>query len=246
MVTAMSEPPGRRVFVAAISSPGEIELAAPAAHHVRDVLRLSAGDRVALFDAAGRTANAILSHVVRDSVVAQIESIAEPHRRFTLTIASAVPKGERADWLVEKLGELGVSRWVPLRTSRSVVHPEAGKFERWKRIAIEAARQSHAPGVLEIAPLTTFDAFIASLDPTTTAIASTVQREPGDLSPVPYDALLIGPEGGWTEDELARATERGIRSISLGTTILRIETAAIVGASVVIQRIAATKDLGRA
>ena len=134
---------------------GRLMLAAPVAHHARDVLRLPTGERVELFDDAGSSATGVLE--MHPAGVAVVVAALAPAATLPgeVVIASAVPKGDRADWLVEKLSELQVARWVPLRTARSVVHPQGrGKTDRWTRIAVEAARQSGRVGVMTIDPLT--------------------------------------------------------------------------------------------
>jgi 16S rRNA (uracil1498-N3)-methyltransferase len=219
----------RRVFVPSLL-PGVATLAPDAAHHLRDVLRADVGDAVELFDASGKSARATLVRVDRDAVEARVKSILDAPAGRLIVVASAVPKADRADWLVEKLCELGVARWVPLRTARSVVHPEGKKTERWERIAIEAAKQSKRSGVMAIAPLTSLGEFLKDVDPATTAVLST--REARPLATLPATTLLVGPEGGWTDEELAAFESRGIASATLGTTVLRIETAAIVGAGI--------------
>ena len=217
--------------------PGPITPDAAQARHLRQVLRLSPGDRVEAFDASGQTAVAVVE-AVEPAVVLRVESVtAAPAGQFTLTVASAVPKGDRADWMVEKLSELGIARFVPLRTARSVVHPEGrGKLERWERLAIESAKQCRRTGVLAISPLTDLAAFLGTVDPKTSIFCSTNPAarplSSQALSPKPQ-ALLIGPEGDWSPEEEADFAARGLTAVSLGRTILRVETAAVVAAGLV-------------
>ena len=150
-----------------------------------------------------------------------------------VAVASAVPKGDRAEWLVEKLTEVGASRWIPLRTARSVVHPEgAGKAGRWQRIAQEAARQCGRADDLEILPLTE----VGKLDVRGALLASTgsgAMRLVGDQ--LAADVLvLVGPEGGWEEREEEELVGRGAIRIKLTPTILRVETAAVVAAAMLV------------
>jgi 16S rRNA (uracil1498-N3)-methyltransferase len=154
-------------------------------------------------------------------------------------IASAVPKGDRADWMIEKLSELGVSRFIPLATARSVVHPKgAGKLDRWRRIATESAKQSRRAGVLQIEPLTALDRFTESLE-SPAVFLSTDPKAPPILSCSSFIlhpsslCLLIGPEGGWTDDEMAAFARRNLTAAKLTETILRVETAAVVAAAIV-------------
>jgi len=237
--------------------PGRLPLPIDQAHHARDVLRLPEGEIVELFTADGRTARATLCTVNHEIVVAMVDEIAAASPAPQLTIASAVAKGARADWMIEKLSELGVARFIPLQTERSVVHPEGkGKLDRWQRLAEESAKQSHRAGVMQISPLITLHKLLSTLDPTSTAYLSTAPgalpiahwlsapspsstpgaaAKPADLSVglTPNLCLLIGPEGGWSASELSHFETRRLTPLTLGATILRIETAAIAAAAIV-------------
>ena len=228
----------RRLHVPPLAGPGEIDLPPAEAHHARTVLRLRAGEAVELFDDAGRTARGVLISVDAEAVRVAVEAptVAPPGAR-RVEVASAVPKGDRADWLVEKLSELGVARWTPLVTARSVVVPGKGKRERWGRIAVEAAKQSRRPGVMAIEAVTPLaDALAApdvkrlwfSTDPSAAPIAA-VLAERQAACPL---TLLVGPEGGWTEPECLALTAAGASAAKLTATVLRVETAAVLGAGV--------------
>jgi 16S rRNA (uracil1498-N3)-methyltransferase len=151
-------------------------------------------------------------------------------RRSRLELAVAMPKGDRADWLVEKLTELGVARLIPLRTQRSVVRPGAGKLDRWRRIVVAASKQCGRNQLMEIAPLTDWPRLVS--DPNLPRRRLIV--DPDGPAATWYASELIaaiGPEGGWTDEELALANDAGWQRVGLGPRILRIETAAIVCAS---------------
>src|SRR5439155_11117754 len=118
---------------------GEIALNAAEAHHLRDVLRLPVGTVVEVFDDSGHVAGAAISHSDERHVRVVVQALHEAAVTPALTVAAAVPKGERADWMVEKLSELGVDRFIPLVTARSVVLPAGkNKTSRWTRIAVES------------------------------------------------------------------------------------------------------------
>jgi 16S rRNA (uracil1498-N3)-methyltransferase len=228
----------RRLLVQSLAT-GHIQLPADQAHHARDVLRLREGDRVELFTSDGQTASATLTSVTPATVVAEVLTVREhPPAAIELTIASAVPKAARADWMIEKLSELGVARFIPLMTERSVVHPEGkGKLQRWQRLAAEAAKQSRRPGVMQIAPLTLLKDLLDTSNNTTIAPLST-GADSLPLSSILNSlsssfTLLIGPEGGWSDAELALFRELHLTAITLGATILRVETAAVAAAAVV-------------
>lgn len=224
----------RRVHVEQVVA-GELALSADQAHHVRDVLRLGEGDSVEVFDDAGRAATASIVRCARDAVVLIVASPVEsPRPRFQWMVASALPKGPRADWMIEKLSELGADRFIPLATARSVVLPEGkGKHERWVRLATESAKQSRRAGVMRIEPLTALGELLKNSDSPAWYFSTAVAAVPiaQAIAQLPADCrgllMLIGPEGGWTDEEIAAFAQAGISAVSLGATVLRIETAAV-------------------
>ena len=232
-----------RFFVEGVHVPGDrVAFAADDAHKLRNVLRKRSGDRVEVVDSAGAAFAASLDVDAR-AVTAQLEEPlmregAEPALRVTL--AQAIPKGHKIDFVIEKATELGVERIVPVRTARVIASDtNAAKVERWRRIAKSAAQQSgrtHVPGVEDIV---SWDALLASF-----ARFDRVYV-PWELAPplplreaLAHDAdartvlLAIGPEGGFAADEIARATDAGATVVSLGRRILRTETAALVVLSI--------------
>lgn len=231
----------RRLHVSQLST-GDVRLSEREAHHARDVLRLTAGDEVELFDDAGQTAHGVVREAHSSGVTIAVGTIRQVTRSMLrITVASAVPKGERADWLVEKLSELGVDRFIPLQTDRSVVLPTGkGKRDRWLRLAIESAKQSRRPGVMQIDELTPLHRVVQSIG--ANSIGWFFSTEDEGAIPV-GDAvqsltskeimLLIGPEGGWASQEIAAMRERNLTPVRLTATILRVETAAIAAAAIV-------------
>ncbi len=227
----------RRVHVSAIR-PGNNPLPDSQAHHLRDVLRLAEGATVELFDNAGATAAATIKRIAADAVILHVAQIDQNKSDKTLTMAVAVPKGDRADWMVEKLSELGVSHFVPLITERSVVNPQGtSKLDRWRRIAVESAKQSRRTGVMQIAAPLALQAALASAPPAwycsteSSAIPILTATAPPSLW------IFVGPEGGWSTQEIAQFQQANATAIALTPTILRIETAAITAAAVVACRL---------
>ena len=225
--------------------PGRITLDAAQSRHLRDVLRIQEGDSVSLFDNAGHLARALVVRLA-DLVEMQVAAVADaPKIAAPLTIAAATPKGARADWMVEKLSELGVACLIPLNSARTVVHPEAGKLQRWQRIAAESAKQCKRPAVMEIlAPqgLSQIAADARYARHTRWLLSTTCDSAPASaataaLADQPILAL-IGPEGGWTDSEESLLRTSGFAPLQLTRTILRIETAAVVLASLVMVQIA--------
>ena len=230
-------------------------LDASQAHHLRDVLRLTAGTEIELFDDVGSVAHGVVTAVDPARVSIRVESIEEPKEAGDLIIASAVPKGDRADWMIEKLSELGVTRFIPLQTERSVVHPTGvGKRDRWMRIATESAKQSRRAGVMKIDELARLSDVIEfrgvgaspmhrRLEPPargrdahatwyfSTAADAVDLRNLVD-SVFTNLALFIGPEGGWTDAEMALFGSANLTGVKLTATILRVETAAIAAAAI--------------
>ena len=226
----------RRLHVPALRV-GIVELTADQTHHARDVLRIEEHATVELFDDAGQTAQGQLSFGAHDRATVDVSEVFPPADSFHLTIASAVPKGERADWMIEKLSELGVSSFIPLATQRSVVLPGGtNKRQRWERIAIESAKQSRRPGVMQIGDLTPLAGAMTSgwyLSPDARAVP--IGQSLAELK-MPELHLFIGPEGGWTDEERGAFDASGLTPVRLTDTILRIETAAVAAAAVVMCR----------
>jgi 16S rRNA (uracil1498-N3)-methyltransferase len=243
----------RRVHVEELR-PGEIELDEASGHHIARVLRLTVDTEVELFDDRGSVASATIAQL-EPRVVVKVDSVREASANVSrITIAAAVPKGERADWMVEKLSELGCAAWIPLATARSVVLPEGrNKRERWMRIATESAKQSRRAGVMRIEELTRVEDAVASVKDdlgvflsTEAAAPSIVEALGGGASTetrpasgaakwrdAPRVSLFIGPEGGWSDEEIDRFTRANMLGLRLTDTILRVETAAIAAAAVV-------------
>jgi 16S rRNA (uracil1498-N3)-methyltransferase len=223
-----------RIFV------GRVPLDSIQSRHAREVLRLPQGATVELFDNGGATATGTLEFVNDQETAVIVEHVIEPQTetRTQVTVASAVPKGERADWMVEKLSELGVAAFVPLAAERSVVLPEGkGKRERWIRIATESAKQSRRAGVMRIDPLKRVSdllagnphGFVLSTEPGASSIIQTRDRGAAGER-----VLFIGPEGGWTAAEMDAFRAAHIQPVRLTDTVLRIETAAIAAAAVML------------
>ena len=224
----------RRIHVEQVEI-GRLALPAAGAHHVRDVLRLGVGTPVEVFDDAGRVGTGRLAEVGGAAVTVEVEQVREGARDLEWTIASAVPKGQRADWMIEKLAELGVARFVPLATARSVVHPEGrGKVDRWRRLATEAARQSGS-GVMQIdglMPLNhAIEAWAATGTPGLWCATEVEAAGIGAIGPMEAGWCFIGPEGGWDPAEIAQMRQSGLAAVRLTRSILRIETAAVVAAA---------------
>lgn len=226
-----------RFFLATPPVDGRAELVGDEARHLARVLRASVGDAVAVFDGRGSEWPARVTSIGRDRVGLDVgPPLAGAAPPLPLTLAVALPKGDRQKWLVEKLTELGCARLVPLVTTRGVAEATPAAIERLGRAAIEACKQCGRTTLLEITPPATLAAVLANRDPGTLAVVADPAGEPiGALLARHAGAVLalIGPEGGFTPEELAAATAAGARHVSLASHVLRIETAAIALAAAV-------------
>src|SRR5205823_11771974 len=148
-----------RFYVNSPLQPGPVLVTGPEAHHLATVCRLRPGDAVCLFNGDGRQYPAAVVEVGKRAVTLQVQGSTEPRRErgFRLEVAAPLPKGDRAQFLLEKLTELGVTAFVPLRTRRSVVHPGEAKYDKLRRYVIEASKQCGRNVLLEVGPLTDWE-----------------------------------------------------------------------------------------
>ena len=201
--------------------------------HLLDVLRLRAGEVVAVSDGAGRwvpcrvAAAAVEAGSRRaDPGTALVPDGARrhvPRWRPELTVAFAPTKGDRPEWVVQKLTELGIDRIVPLRTARSVVRWEGDRgdkaVDRLRRVAREAAAQCRRVWLPEVTDVCRLDGVVA------VAGAPAALADPGGSAPgLDRPVVAVGPEGGWDDEERRAAAA----TVGLGPTVLRAETAALV------------------
>ena len=218
---------------------GRYQLPADEARHVARVCRHVPGDRVEIFDGKGFATTALIVEISKDSavLVAQGLPIHELTSPCSLTLATAIPKGDRFDWLVEKATELGITRLIPLVTEHSVVDPRGSKLERLRRTIIEASKQSRRNRLMALdSPLSWVD-LVRSAHQAVRLLA-----QPGGLSPGRWprldgrrDAVLaVGPEGGFSPEEEDLALAAGWHPIRLSTHILRVETAGLAGAAAIL------------
>ena len=214
-----------------------VTLGADEARHLRDVLRLKAGDEVYVFDGRGREFRCLVSTSKRDAAELQIEAEVEPAKpesQLQLNLCVALLKGEKFDLVVQKVTELGVYKITPLLTRYADIHlrdaaDATKRVARWQRIALEAAKQSGRAFVPEISVPVTFDA-VLDVDGLGVMFA---ERSGAPLEHLTSQSLsqsvtaLVGSEGGWSDEEIEGARARNFHVITLGGRILRAETAAI-------------------
>ena len=219
------------VFAPELGEPGSsLTLSAAESHYLTRVCRARLGDRATATDGRGRTASLILTSV-RGRVTAEIERT-EGHRRPRRAwVCCGSPEGARADWLVEKLAELGVERWQPLECERSEWRSGAGRLNRWERLAVAGMRQSRRPYLMEVrGPL----GIAAALEQLPEGGARWVASQRAErVKADPAGALAvgaIGPAAGFTPAEEATFGASGFRPLLLSDGRLSTETAALAWA----------------
>lgn len=222
-----------RFFYAELAKGGTLRLSGEEARHLARVRRVGAGEVVELFDGLGLATRAEVLAVGRDEVSLRAVGDPLPDRApdVELTLATAVPKGDRFDWLVEKAAELGVARLIPLVAVRSTVDPRAGKLDRLRRTVVEACKQCGRNRLMLVEPVARWSEVMAAAGEHPRLVA-----HPGGAGAAGWPGVVpggsawvaVGPEGGFTDEEVQAAEARGWRRVGLGPTLLRVETAAVV------------------
>jgi len=221
-------------------------LAGDEGRHLASVMRARVGDEAILFDGSGAEFLARIAEIRKGTVTLDIVQRREISRELAvvLTLAVALPRGERQKWLVEKATELGVTRLAPLVTERGVAEASGSALARLKRQVIEASKQCGRNRLMEIAqPVEAEALFAATLGSAIRLVADPTGQPIGNImrgstagqasSGTRRDAwvIAIGPEGGFAPPELAAARDYDWQVVSLGPRILRVETAAIAMAA---------------
>lgn len=206
------------------------------AKHLTQVLRIRPGETITVFDGHGRRAEAHVLTASRDHVSLSLGEASTPAPPMpAITLAQAIPKGKNMDLIVQKAVELGVARIQPLVTKNTIVQPGEGKSDKWRRTALEACKQCGQDSLPEIADPLPFGRWMASLtNPGDLRIIASLAagarpiRETLRANPGAREAtLLIGPEGDFTADETTAAIDAGFLPVSLGSIVLRVETASL-------------------
>jgi 16S rRNA (uracil1498-N3)-methyltransferase len=235
-----------RFFVEGVHAAGDrVALATDDARKLVTVLRKRSGDRVQIVDSGGVAFAATLDVDGRDvrATLGEILDRGPVEASLQVTIAQAVPKGQKMDFVVEKATELGAFAIVPVRSARVIGHDTSpAKVERWRRIAKSAAQQSGRARVPAVADVHDTASLLATFARFDRVYVAWELADPAPLRDV-FDAelpgassvmVVIGPEGGFSADEVAAAIGAGARAISLGRRILRTETAALVVLSAIL------------
>ena len=211
-------------------------------HHLRNVLRITSGETIRIIDGRGNvyTAETLDTPTNRSSSEVRIhthEFHATPSP--TLTLFQGLPKNDKMELILQKTTELGVTRIVPLHSEHALQKPSQNRYERWHRVLISATKQCKRAWLPELCnaqqfetSLSQFESFSLSLLLSPHAEVQHIKTVLRKTSTPNAIALFIGPEGGFSNQEIAAAIERGCIPVTLGRNILRTETAAIVAVAV--------------
>jgi 16S rRNA (uracil1498-N3)-methyltransferase len=231
----------RRFFVDGIRN-GRAQIEGDEARHLTRVLRVEPGQRYEISDNRNVYLAEIETARKEHVVFRTLEKLPAPAPGLHLTLCAALIKFDAFEWMIEKATELGVSEIVPVQTVRSERGLERAahkRLERWQRIALEASQQARRSHLPEIHQPVRFDDVLSQA----AAYRYALDEEPGGAplaSALPASrgaedmvAVLIGPEGGWIDDERAAIVSAGWTRVSLGPLILRAETAALAALAVI-------------
>jgi 16S rRNA (uracil1498-N3)-methyltransferase len=209
------------------------------AHHILDVMRLKPSDEIVAFDGTGKEYFGIIKSAKKRSVLIDIIRTAEPEIRtgVKITLIQAVPKKAKMDYIVEKATELGASAIIPVFTDRTIPDWDDNKklshLLRWRKIALEASKQSSRKEIPAVSGLKRFSESIRDAGDFDLALIATLAKGAGRLKDVISGfggrsiAIAIGPEGDFTSEEITEARAMGFNPVSLGSRILRSDTAGL-------------------
>ena len=241
----------RRRFFAPIEAFDKqtVTLAGDEARHLRDVLRLKVGDEAFVFNGEGQEYRCTVTELKRDLAILEVCQEVDPSKSespLTLTLALALLKGEKFDLVVQKATELGVTKLVPVETRYADIRlrdplDAKKRVDRWQRIALEAAKQSGRAKVPVVLHPVSFESLVTEDSEAKRIIFSereghSLQEALASKSEGQAVQLLVGSEGGWSDEELQTAKACGWKIVTLGGRVLRAETGAIT-ATVLLQHL---------
>lgn len=218
-----------RFLVPDLSPGAEVELPPGEARHAVRSRRLRAGDEVTLFDGRGKSCRAEIVKVDGARVAVRLGPTDIDSANRTIVIAAALPKGKRLAWMIQKLAELGVSEFLPVAFRRSVVRWSASRAAKMEKISIEAAKQSDRSELMTLGAEVTPEELAGFSGRTFVAVPGADQTLAEASGTGVFARVVIGPEGGFAPGELESLCAT---PVSLGRTVLRVETAAIAAAAI--------------
>lgn len=228
-------------------SGGEIILSDAESHHLKHVMRVRRGDHVIVMDGCGREADAVVAgETGRELLLRLGEVICHPAPGLAIHLFSAVLKGPKMDWLVQKATEFGVASLVPVQTERCVVKLNAvqaeDRCERWRQIALGGMKQCGTPFLPAIGPVADFSGALSRASGCDAAIICSLAEGARSLAAVLGElharsissiGVLVGPEGDFTPEEIRSGLAAGAVPVTLGPNVLRAETAALFAAGAI-------------
>jgi len=237
-----------RFFIEKAKTSGaSVVITGPDVNHIRNVLRMKAGNTIVFFDEAGFDHHAkivaISSRRVEAAIYRKSPSRTEP--QLIISIAQAYLKDRKMDTIVRQITELGVANWIPFTSARSVATPDHGRYEtrldRWGKITAESLKQCGRNKTPTIWPLKTFedvlrlgeksDVAVVFWEKETTVVSRT--NFPDRADPVAAVLAVLGPEGGFTEEEIKLARDSGFQTAGLGPRILKADTATVAACTII-------------
>lgn len=208
-------------------------------NHIIKVLRKSTGDILEASDGEGSGYIIRISEIHKDKIIAEIlEEKVEKCNDISVTLYQSIPKGDKMDLIVQKCTELGAARIVPFISERTVVviddKNKAKKVERWRKIGQEACKQCMRSTVPKVSDIYSYDKVVSEVSEYDLCVVA-YEKENVSLKRILKEnnsskslAVIVGPEGGFSETEIQRAVNNGTKSVSLGSRILRTETAGMI------------------
>ncbi len=234
-----------------LSAGAVLEVAGSEARHAVAVKRLAAGDRVEVFDGRGLIITGVAEAAGKRQLTVRVEWAARsPRPEPEVIVAAPPPKGPRAESMIEQLSQAGASRWVPLMAERSVAEPRDSRIAKWRETTtVESAKQCGRAWLMEIDEPTTLDQCLDNAqgmrlllaDAAGVSCAEAMGGARGEAAVL----LLVGPEGGFSSAEQETIARARAIAVSLGPHILRIETAAVIGAAAMVRGPAASASVGQ-
>jgi 16S rRNA (uracil1498-N3)-methyltransferase len=211
---------------------GKVTLTEEETRHLKNVLRLSAGQEISVFDGHGKEFLCRIREIEKRrtflEVLKEIPKV-EFESPLGLTLAVSLLKGDKFDLVIQKAVELGVTGFIPLITKRCDVkfRNEAKKLERWRKIIIEASKQCGRARLMEMGGAVHFEKFVKEAGGVKLLFAESKGKDFSSIRPGQKITAAIGPEGGWDDPEIELAGQNGFQIITFGGRILRAETAVI-------------------
>jgi 16S rRNA (uracil1498-N3)-methyltransferase len=237
-----------RIYSPAVLEKGKLcELGRDNYKYLKQVLRLEQGTSITVFDGFGHEFTAVINKFTGNGVYVELKKeIENAVREIKITLGQALPKAGKMDLIVRNAAELGADTIIPFAAARSVsrVAPEktALKSTRWQKIAREAARCCRSTQITEVLPISSFEDMLTKATSPSLRLIFWEEEEQKSIKDILTDQawalakdifIVVGPEGGFSKEEIARAKETGFISVSLGKQILKVETAATAIISII-------------